>query len=172
MFTSGGTQYYHLFNITLCGLHSQSVCLDNITTVAGDAEPSGVRALICRSTIIPDEDGQVFATQSVSLGEQLLAITTNVTFDNVTVHEQFRGVRSDLHLFFATGGATVACRQGRRLTITIRCAPQLETTWRLSAPKACPDGTCDGCVFHLLIETKTAAVSELNSVTLSVSSDF
>ena len=56
---------------------------------------------------------------------------------------------------------TPACPNGRRLTLTIRCAPELEQTLQISTPKECPDGTCDGCTFHLLVRTKTAAACRL-----------
>ena len=71
LFTAGGTPYYHLFNITLCGRPDfKAVCMDNITSFdANDAitEEFGVRSMICRSTILPDIEHSMTA-QSVSLG--------------------------------------------------------------------------------------------------------
>jgi hypothetical protein len=75
LFTAGGTQYFHLFNITLCGkLESGSICVNNISSFGSSdtsEEEHGVHSMICRSTIIPDRE-QTFATQSVSLGTILL----------------------------------------------------------------------------------------------------
>lgn len=52
---------------------------------------------------------------------------------------------------------TAACPAGRRLTLTLRCAPQLEQDLQITTPKACTDGTCDGCTFHLMVKTNTSA---------------
>lgn len=72
LFTAGGSQYMHLYKLTLCGNPKKSMlsaCLNNITTTTfdDDSRSSGVRSYICRSTIIPD-DKQIYSTQSVSLG--------------------------------------------------------------------------------------------------------
>ena len=71
LFTAGGTKYYHLFNITLCGEHDfKAVCTNNISTfdsTDGGPDDYGIRSMVCRSTIIPDED-QTMSAQSVSLG--------------------------------------------------------------------------------------------------------
>ncbi|CAG2176967.1 unnamed protein product, partial [Oppiella nova] len=164
LFTASGTQYYHLFNITLCGRPDfRANCVNNITAIesAGDnadatAEEYGIRSMICRSTIIPDRE-QTFATQSVSLGDQLIGITRATTYQNITVHEEFQTTNSDIHFYYSTRVPTAACPAGRRLTLTLRCAPQLERNLSIATPTACPDGTCDGCTFHLLVKTKTAA---------------
>lgn len=71
LFTAAGTQYLHLFRITLCGHRKHatlSTCLNNITAFAEETVSSGIRSFICRSTIIPDSSN-TFATQSVSLGK-------------------------------------------------------------------------------------------------------
>lgn len=71
LFTAGGTKYYHLYNITLCGKPDfKAVCVNNITTFdTADAglEDNGIHSMICRSTIIPDGD-QTMTAQSVTLG--------------------------------------------------------------------------------------------------------
>lgn len=82
LFTAGGTQYFHLFNISLCGVHEVS-CINNITTSGSDTfeEADGINSMICRSTIIPDGD-QVLSTQSVSLGKNsTTCIFTNYLYE-------------------------------------------------------------------------------------------
>ena len=48
---------------------------------------------------------------------------------------------------------TSACRQGRRTTITMRCDTTQKKTGAIQLPPNCPDGTCDGCNFHLMWRT-------------------
>lgn len=189
LFTAGGTQYLHLFKITLCGHKkhaSLSTCLNNITAFAEESVSSGVRSFICRSTVIPD-GSHAFATQSVNLGilccfillfhlsflvgDELIGITRESTFQNISVHQDFVNSKSkdsksqDFYLYFLTKTVTNVCLRGRTLTVTMRCSPEVEKTnpgnALVSTPKSCPDGTCDGCNFHLLIETGTAAACRL-----------
>jgi len=95
------------------------------------------------------------------LGDQLIGITRATTYQNITVHEEFQTTNSDIHFYYSTRVPTAACPAGRRLTLTLRCAPQLERNLSIATPTACPDGTCDGCTFHLLVKTKTAAACRL-----------
>ena len=91
----------------------------------------------------------------------MIGITRSTTFKNITVHPEFQRTNSDLHFYYLTPVPTAACPNGRRLTLTIRCAPLLEQDFQISTPKPCPDGTCDGCTFHLLIKAKTSAACRL-----------
>ncbi len=82
MFTAGGTQFLHLFRIGLCG-HPKTAklvtCQNNITDMYEQQQDKdqtstssgggGIRAFICRSTIIPDSPGVIYTTQSFSLGK-------------------------------------------------------------------------------------------------------
>ena len=82
MFTAGGTQFLHLFRIGLCG-HPRTAklvtCQNNITDMyeqqqdkdqsSASSSGGGIRAFICRSTIIPDSPGVIYTTQSFSLGK-------------------------------------------------------------------------------------------------------
>ncbi|KAH9418302.1 hypothetical protein DERP_010169 [Dermatophagoides pteronyssinus] len=165
LFTSGGTQYMNIFKISLFGHRKHdplSTCLNNITVFADDS--SGVRSFICRSTIIPD-GSKIFSAQSASLGDELLLITRQTSYANISIHEEFlkspdaNKYDKDFHLYFVTKSPTTACITGRKLTITMRCKPGKMTEIR--TPNSCPDGTCNGCDFHLLIETGTAAACRL-----------
>lgn len=127
LFTSGGTAYYHSFNVTLCGPPTTGLCRDNNTDgfvssfrELANKENRGVRAMACRSTLLPDQQ-ETYATQSVSLGDRLIAVTRETQFHGIRVHEEFTGVHSDLHFYFATDTVTTACTNGRALTVTLRC---------------------------------------------------
>uniref|UniRef100_A0A674CFI1 Endosome-lysosome associated apoptosis and autophagy regulator family member 2 n=1 Tax=Salmo trutta TaxID=8032 RepID=A0A674CFI1_SALTR len=70
-FTSKGTKYYHLCNISLCGeVRRRAVCTDNTGESANVVE-----SFICQSTIIPSS-GRGFRTapssQSISLADTFL----------------------------------------------------------------------------------------------------
>ncbi|CDQ97424.1 unnamed protein product [Oncorhynchus mykiss] len=81
-FTSKGTKYYHLFNISLCGEDRRAVCTDNVTVLssADSQRETGestnvVESFICQSTIIPSS-GRGFRTalssQSISSADTFL----------------------------------------------------------------------------------------------------
>uniref|UniRef100_A0AAY5KR10 MRH domain-containing protein n=1 Tax=Esox lucius TaxID=8010 RepID=A0AAY5KR10_ESOLU len=93
-FTSKGTKYYHLFNISLCGGEGRrAVCTDNVTDLSSADSPreSGeitnvVDTFICQSTIIPSS-GRGFRTalssQSISLADTFLGATVALNLDGV-----------------------------------------------------------------------------------------
>lgn len=68
---------------------------------------------VCRSTIVPGLEGMsgpkrtaAVATQSVTLGDHLVAVTTNTTVMDITVIEEFQqpnnSDKKDLHFFYTT----------------------------------------------------------------------
>uniref|UniRef100_W5K073 Endosome-lysosome associated apoptosis and autophagy regulator family member 2a n=1 Tax=Astyanax mexicanus TaxID=7994 RepID=W5K073_ASTMX len=137
-FTSKGTKYYHLFNISLCGLeaHRPAVCSDNVTDLS-DKDPHGseankVEAFICQSTVIPS-DGRGFrvalSSQSTSLADSFLGESPQTTS---------------------------SCENGRNTVVTLRCSPEKTAKGEISVPRQCPAGTCDGCTFHFLWESSSA----------------
>ncbi|VDM62544.1 unnamed protein product [Angiostrongylus costaricensis] len=62
----------------------------------------------------------------------------------------------DVHFWFdAVGATSEACPRGNAYVATARCAPgKKEVEFRL--PRTCPDGTCDGCLFHAIVESVQA----------------
>ncbi|RWS26254.1 hypothetical protein B4U80_00979, partial [Leptotrombidium deliense] len=80
----------------------------------------------------------------------------STVYKNISVHSEFTNVHSDIHLYYETKLPTVACKSGRTLVVTLRCSPSATQEPILSTPKQCPDGTCDGCNFHILVQTKQA----------------
>ena len=93
-------------------------------------------------------------------------ITRQTSYANISIHDEFLNsldankYDKDFHLFFKTNSPTTVCLTGRKLTITMRCMPGKEMAI-IKTPNSCPDGTCNGCDFHLLIETGTAAACRL-----------
>ncbi|CAL8323021.1 unnamed protein product [Lota lota] len=171
-FTSKGTKYLHLFNLSLCGHEGKraAVCSDNVTDLStkedqGDQAQfvNSVNSFICQSTIIP-ADGRGFRTalssQSISLADTFLGATVDSVLGGVNAEPQRFPKRSgdvpDIHFFYRSSQATASCDQGRSSVITVRCNPGKPEQGELSVPSSCPAGTCDGCTFHFLWESVSA----------------
>ncbi|XP_046636514.1 endosome/lysosome-associated apoptosis and autophagy regulator family member 2-like isoform X2 [Daphnia pulicaria] len=158
LFTASGMQYFHVFNISLCGREPVN-CANNITFQA-EGEPKSVKALICRTTLIPSQSvdasggSSPLSTQSVTLGDHLLGITNEAQFGETRVLDEFYNPK-DLHVFFGTPTATKSCPKGRTTTVTLRCDADQPGAGQVTLPSRCPDGTCDGCHFHFLWSSST-----------------
>ncbi|XP_061577949.1 endosome/lysosome-associated apoptosis and autophagy regulator family member 2 [Cololabis saira] len=171
-FTSKGTKYFRLFNISLCGGQSHlAVCSDNVTDLSvSDSQrekgegPSAVKAFICQSTIIP-AGGRGFHTalssQSINLADTFLGATIDDNFEGIRVKPELYPQRSskkvpDVNFYYRSFEATSSCESGRSAVVTLRCNPEKSGKGELSVPSLCPAGTCDGCTFHFLWESSGA----------------
>lgn len=165
LFTASGTQYYHAFNISLCGNDGKpaAMCTNNVTYHMQD-EYAGdhIKSQVCRSTIVPSQQSEMsapLAIQSVSLGDELIGITTKSSYNNISVLNEFLpgpGQKPDIHFFYYSSTPTQACQKGRATTITLRCDKNAGPNGTVTMPTSCPDGTCDGCTFHFLWSTALA----------------
>ncbi|TKS90722.1 UPF0577 protein KIAA1324-like [Collichthys lucidus] len=171
-FTTKGTKYLHLFNISLCGHEGRraAICTDNVTDVSSKDDQSdlaqfvnSVDSFICQSTIIP-ADGRGFrmaiSSQSISLADAFIGATVDTVLDGVNAKpelypENLKDV-PDINFFYRSNQATASCDQGRSSVITVRCNPEKSERGELSVPSSCPAGTCDGCTFHFLWESASA----------------
>ncbi|CAI9542752.1 unnamed protein product [Staurois parvus] len=170
-FTSKGTKYFHIFNISLCGNGGErmAVCTDNITDVTAkdmEAEPEDisnfVKTFVCQSTIIPS-DSKGFRTalssQSVSLADTFLGATADTSLGGTNIKpDAFPALKKipDINFYFKSSSVTSSCEKGRATVISLRCNPTKLGQGDISVPRLCPAGTCDGCNFHLLWETADA----------------
>ncbi|XP_043246470.1 endosome/lysosome-associated apoptosis and autophagy regulator family member 2-like isoform X2 [Amphibalanus amphitrite] len=163
LFTASGTQYFHLFNMSLCG-GAQATCKNNVSYHDDGVDRAVVaESFLCRSTVVPahGEDGsrQSYSVQSVSLADHLLGVTEELQLGDAEVYPEFRPKSTDsldLHLFFTSPFSTRACPNGRSATVTVRYNPERPGNGTVLLPSRCPDGTCDGCIFHFLWETALA----------------
>ncbi|GFY63450.1 UPF0577 protein KIAA1324-like [Trichonephila inaurata madagascariensis] len=165
LFTASGTQYFHVFNISLCGQNGKptSVCRNNVTYHSLDPQTEEmVNSFVCRATIVPSQNGdgrESLVTQSVSIGDTLVGITTKHKLNDIEVVDEFvqsSEGQSDIHFFYTSPEKTQACSEGRSTTITLRCDSNMEGSGLISPPTSCSDGTCDGCNFHFLWRTRLA----------------
>uniref|UniRef100_A0A3P8V249 Endosome-lysosome associated apoptosis and autophagy regulator family member 2b n=2 Tax=Cynoglossus semilaevis TaxID=244447 RepID=A0A3P8V249_CYNSE len=171
-FTSKGTKYLHLFNISLCGHEGEraAVCSDNVTDVSSkdiQSDPAQfintVDSFICQSTIIP-ADGRGFrkaiSSQSISLADTFVGATRDTVLNDINANPYLFTKKShnvsDINFFYRSNQVTASCAQGRSSVITVRCNPEKPERGQVSVPSTCPAGTCDGCTFNFLWESSTA----------------
>ncbi|XP_077354841.1 endosome/lysosome-associated apoptosis and autophagy regulator family member 2-like [Festucalex cinctus] len=176
-FTTKGTKYLHLFNISLCGHQGRraAVCRNNLTDFSGvfskderggsgaNLLANAVDSFICQSTIIP-ADGRGFRTpissQSVGLADTFLGATVERFLDGVSADAELFPENTnnfpDINFFYRSTQVTASCDQGRSSVIVVRCNPAKSERGELSVPSSCPAGTCDGCAFHFLWESASA----------------
>ncbi|KAK7892170.1 hypothetical protein WMY93_024133 [Mugilogobius chulae] len=170
-FTSKGTKYYHLFNISLCG-GQMAECKDNVTDLSvyesQGSKPEGstsVRSFICQSTIIP-AGGRGFHTslssQSITLADAFLGATVESTLGDITARPDLFPEASkkvpDINFYYKSSEATSSCAAGRRVVVQLRCNPDKNAKGEISVPSQCPAGTCDGCTFYLLWQSSQPEV--------------
>ncbi|KAL8603739.1 hypothetical protein ACOMHN_024355 [Nucella lapillus] len=160
LFTSGGTMYYHGFNLTLCNAKSQAlpVCISNVTEETQLLNmPSKVVGMICRSTLIPQSDAAkpLVSTQPVSLASHLTKIVTNVSLASLYETGGFpsEGSERDVHFYYKSQTPTLACPEGRTTVISLQCDPDEKSAGAIQLPPRCSDGTCNGCTFHFAWRT-------------------
>ncbi|KAJ8370288.1 hypothetical protein SKAU_G00103160 [Synaphobranchus kaupii] len=158
-FTSKGLRYFHQFSIGLCGNEGRALasCVDNVTESVNE-----VRTHVCQATVVPsDVRGQsMVSSQPFSIGETLIGVTTESTLDHINSPTQYFPSKSsllpDVIFYYRMAEATKACKDGRSTTIRLRCDPTVMEKDKLSLPSTCPEGTCDGCSFHFLWQTRHA----------------
>lgn len=171
-FTSKGTKYLHVFNISLCGHQGRraAVCTDNVTDASsrderGDSSPfvNSVESFICQSTVIPaDRRGfrTAIASQSFSLADTFVGATMETVLNGVNAKPDLFPESSedvpDINFFYRSSQPTASCDQGRSSVVTVRCNPQKSERGELSVPSLCSAGTCDGCSFHFLWQSSSA----------------
>jgi hypothetical protein len=66
-----------------------------------------VKSFVCRTTIVPSQSAEedlTLSTQSVTLGDELVGVTKNVSFMNMQVIDEFvkMGHHDDLHFYYST----------------------------------------------------------------------
>lgn len=156
-FTSRGLKYYHQFNIGLCGGEGRAKArCQGVSHTRGE-----VSGYVCQSTVVPvDIRGQgAVSSLPFSTGDSLVGVTTAPSLGNITSPESFFEKHFGLHdvIFYYRGSeSTQACKTGRTTTMRMRCDPVAAGAGHISLPSKCPEGTCDGCSFHLLWRSRHA----------------
>uniref|UniRef100_A0AC35TLM1 Ephrin_rec_like domain-containing protein n=1 Tax=Rhabditophanes sp. KR3021 TaxID=114890 RepID=A0AC35TLM1_9BILA len=139
-------------------------------------------AVICVSTAVTYTEvkkgntskaqNSIFYTSPIAIAQKLEKVTQDRAYDGLLLTNEDLEYNEegdaekfiDTHLYFsATNFESKTCPNGTRSVITVRCkSDSSEPVLRLS--KGCPDGTCNGCLYHMFIETKYACpICELNN---------
>ncbi|XP_027766108.1 UPF0577 protein KIAA1324-like, partial [Empidonax traillii] len=158
-FTPKGLRYSHRFQLSPCGHQGRkkASCADSVPQGRGGVPARRVTSFVCQAIVVPpDSSGAraALSSQPVSLGDTLLGVTTSAVLDGiVSPPELFPGSHPDLPdviFFFRSNDVTQPCTGGRATTLRLRCDPLSPGSGTLAVPSKCPEGTCDGCTFHLL----------------------
>uniref|UniRef100_A0A8C3BZI4 Endosome-lysosome associated apoptosis and autophagy regulator 1 n=1 Tax=Cairina moschata TaxID=8855 RepID=A0A8C3BZI4_CAIMO len=161
-FTSKGLKYFHHFNISLCGNRGRKAasCTDNVTDARLPDEGGAGRVVtshVCQAIVVPSDVvgyRAVVSSQPVSLADRVVGVTTSPTLDGITAPPELFPPANpelpDIIFFYRSSEVTQSCSGGRATTIRLRCDPLQPGTGSLAVPSKCPEGTCDGCTFHLL----------------------
>ncbi|XP_021233025.1 UPF0577 protein KIAA1324 homolog isoform X2 [Numida meleagris] len=135
-------------------------CTDNVTDARLPDEGGPGRVVtshVCQAIVVPSDvvgHRAAVSSQPVSLADRLLGVTVSSALDGITAPPELFPPASpelpDIVFFFRSSEVTQSCAGGRATTIRLRCDPQRPGTGGLAVPSKCPEGTCDGCTFHLL----------------------
>ncbi|XP_075051686.1 endosome/lysosome-associated apoptosis and autophagy regulator 1 isoform X2 [Mixophyes fleayi] len=166
-FTAKGLRYYPQFSISLCGNQGRklAMCVQNMSDSRGsDTELwQSVVSYVCQSIIMPSDKlvhKTLMSAQPISLGDKLIGVTIDTILDNISSPvDLFPGKNAlikDIIFYYRSKEVTQPCPSGRATTIRLRCNPLKADVGTVSLPSKCPEGTCDGCIFHFLWETEQA----------------
>ncbi|VDM37826.1 unnamed protein product [Toxocara canis] len=176
VFAREGTSYFHSFNISVL-TEGGATCTETYdvsdfgqaAALVAEARES-VEAFVCRSTALPlhastNASEKIVYVSPLLLGNNLLAITMEKEFDGVKLGEKeldYGGNDEasrlpDVHFFYgSTASPSDLCPNGFRAVVTARCDPARSTSPEARLPSGCPDGTCDGCLYHIILLTSQA----------------
>ncbi|VDN06061.1 unnamed protein product, partial [Thelazia callipaeda] len=178
IFAREGTSYFHLYNISLL-TENGAECSDTYTLSESENVPSFVtqnpeilNAYICRSTALPaystsNATQHILHISPVIIGDKILAITAErqlneyvklSEFDSIDDNNKSNASASpDIHFFFgSSGAATQLCSHGVHTAVTLKCDPRQTMEPLVKLPSKCPDGTCDGCLYHIIVQSSYA----------------
>ncbi|KAE9551028.1 hypothetical protein FO519_005762 [Halicephalobus sp. NKZ332] len=174
VFAREGNSYFHSFNISIfktvaCqDFSNQQFSLSHLQRE--DTTDNEVQ--FCRSTGVPvnpeandTRSSKVVYVSPLVVGRKIASITKDRNFRNFyltdkdleydTMTDKSRPI--DIHFYFDVIPSHYhRCVNGSLGVLTTRCEPTATTEPQVRLPRSCPDGTCDGCLFHVIVETSHA----------------
>uniref|UniRef100_A0A7E4VPQ6 UPF0577 protein n=1 Tax=Panagrellus redivivus TaxID=6233 RepID=A0A7E4VPQ6_PANRE len=178
VFAREGSSYFHVFNVSLFGegvdckesIMAQASLMHEALNSDTSTETS---TLFCRSTAIPLQSDKNDSSVSpktgylspFAIGHKLGSVTRERVFEGFNLTDkdlEYDGMTKesrpiDVHFFFAPLRTRVrSCANGSIGVVTARCEPTATGAPQVRLPRSCPDGTCNGCLFHVIIETSAA----------------
>uniref|UniRef100_A0A0K0ES47 MRH domain-containing protein n=1 Tax=Strongyloides stercoralis TaxID=6248 RepID=A0A0K0ES47_STRER len=117
------------------------------------------------NTNITEQNDVIEFTSPFILGEKIEMITQDRHYKHVYLSDDILEYSDgndtlnfiDTHIFFSPVNInSKTCVNGTTTVITARCSFGMAKESLLRLSKKCPDGTCDGCLYHMILETKYA----------------
>ncbi|XP_046839798.1 endosome/lysosome-associated apoptosis and autophagy regulator family member 2-like [Xenia sp. Carnegie-2017] len=161
LFTPKGTKYYYHFNLSFCQneeSHRKASCFRNISMKGIEKNQEVFNHTICRMTMIPKRGAKPLAAQPMSVGEQLMKITTEKLRKTDEIYADKGLINATvLTMHYAGHGKSKYCPKGRSTVIHHVCDPHRNPSdVKVMLPAKCPQGTCDGCSFHVIMRSAFA----------------
>ncbi|CAL2038806.1 unnamed protein product [Caenorhabditis brenneri] len=169
VFSREGAAYYHFFSITLFppNIKCQEQ-FDNFDLIGiMDNNKETVEGLACRVTALPTPSSNksknafvtplLMASRLDSISLERKHSNWSLT-DEVLEYDSHDNTSRPLDVFFwfdAVPTSSPACPNGNQLVVVARCLPT-KKQMEMRLPHSCPDGTCDGCLFVVIMETAQA----------------
>ncbi|EFO94069.1 hypothetical protein CRE_27994, partial [Caenorhabditis remanei] len=169
VFSREGSAYYHFFTVALFppNIKCQEQ-YDNFDMIGLlDQDKEAVEGLACRVTALPTPSSNRSKTAYVTpllVASRLDSITTSRTHGNTSLSDEVLEYDSHdntsrpLDVFFwfdRVASLSSTCPNGNQLVVVARCLPT-KKQMEMRLPHSCPDGTCDGCLFLVIMETAQA----------------
>ncbi|KAI6221293.1 UPF0577 protein-like protein [Aphelenchoides fujianensis] len=178
VFPREGNAYYHSFNVSIFG--QPVVCEDNyensllnlFPSNAGGRKTANSNAHFCRATAMPIAPSKFGFVRNATMktafmssyviSSRLAEITQDRDFAGFHLSDKQLEYESsssanrpiDLHFFFEPEKRKMAgCPNGTIGVVTVRCDPLATKAAEVRLSRLCPDGTCDGCLFHVIVES-------------------
>uniref|UniRef100_A0A8C4QAW0 Si:ch211-233h19.2 n=1 Tax=Eptatretus burgeri TaxID=7764 RepID=A0A8C4QAW0_EPTBU len=150
-----------------------AVCMDNVTQSEsstrngdGNGEGSGgrtvVKTIVCRETLIPigPSSRGPLSAQPLSLADHLVGVSMARSLDNITVPSNVFPLHGevfpDVIFYYRSSIFNQNCEHGQAVTVHLRCRLDAPGKGTLSLSRECPTGTCDGCTYHILWQSRQA----------------
>ncbi|KAI6197229.1 UPF0577 protein-like protein [Aphelenchoides besseyi] len=179
VFPREGSAYFHSFNVSIFGRpvtcrdnYDNSVFNNMISIADSGKQPTQSNARFCRATAMPltqlNGNGRNSTTKiaymsAYAISSRLASITQERTFGKFLLSDkqlEYDVTTStnrpiDVHFFFEPTARKVgACANGTVGVVTVRCDPLATKSADVRLSRSCPDGTCDGCLFHVIVESR------------------
>nr|CAD2124058.1 unnamed protein product [Meloidogyne enterolobii] len=178
IFARDGQSFTHIFNFSLFPNYPIK-CKDSIPTkrqINIEEEEEENNALFCRSAVVPifgketnkSEEGEEFVyISSTIISNKLVMISKQREYGGFKLSDEqleyeltqpnTKSQRPlDIHFFFESTNILIECPNGTMAAVTVRCDPSIVTKPLVRLSRHCPDGTCDGCLYHAIVESALA----------------
>jgi len=175
IFPREGSAYYRSYNITL--FNKPVRCQDSLENAIFDSvgvdrnrNAKNENAKFCRATAMPLSQISPVNHSSVKTAF-ISSYVISTKLELITQERDFRGFHLsdeqleyeslsaekrpiDVHFFYEPGPKKAGtCVNGTLGVVTVRCEPLAVKEPQVRLSRSCPDGTCTGCLFHVIVET-------------------